>query len=64
MEGCDPRGMAVKLLIAGIVLILVRVYTAWDIWIVIGALIIIKAIVVFFMPTGKCMEEPKKKKKR
>lgn len=63
MEGCTPVCKATMLLVLGILLILIRVYTAWDIWIVIGALLVIKAIVIFAMP-AKCQkaETPAAKK--
>jgi hypothetical protein len=55
--------MATKLLIFGIILVLVRIYTSWDIWVVIGALLIIKAIVLFIKPECPCTEKGKKSKK-
>ena len=63
MECCTPKCMAVKMLVLGLVLILVRLYTAWDIWVVLGAILIIKAIAMFFMPTCACNVDTKKKKK-
>jgi len=62
MENWNPRGIALKFLILGIVLILVRLYTAWDIWVVIGTILIIKAILLFIMPACRCGVKPKKKK--
>lgn len=59
---CTPRCVATKLLVMGVILILVRLYTAWDIWVVIGVLLIIKAIIMFFMPVCACETKPKKKK--
>jgi len=53
MEGHSHKGIALKMLILGIILILVRLYTAWDIWIVLGVLAIIKAIMLFMMPGYK-----------
>lgn len=52
MEGCcTAKCKATKLLIMGILLILVRVYFPnWDLFRIIGILLIIKAVVVFFMP--------------
>jgi len=41
---------AMCMIVAGIVLILVRMYTAWDIWVVLGALAIIKGIMIKMMP--------------
>ena len=59
---CTPRCMAMKLLVMGIVLILVRLYTAWDIWIVIGALLVVKGVLLFMMPVCRCNAKPTKKK--
>lgn len=55
---------AISLLIIGIILILTRLYTAWDIWIVIGAILAIKGLIHFVIP--RCCEpmpETKGKKK-
>lgn len=52
MESCTSRVWATKMLIVGIVLILVRLYTNWDIWIVIGALIVLKAILLYLTPAS------------
>ncbi|MBU0461133.1 MAG: hypothetical protein KJ574_00960 [Nanoarchaeota archaeon] len=60
MDKCTPQCTAMKLLVFGIVLILVRMYTTWDIWIVIGALLIIKAIMLFIMPICPCIKGKKK----
>ncbi len=58
---CTPRCMAAKLLVLGIILILIRMYTTWDMWIVIGALLVIKAVLIFFMPVCGCQTKKKKK---
>lgn len=50
---CNPKLMALKLLILGIILILVRLYTSWDIWVVLGVIVIIKALIIFLMPAKK-----------
>jgi len=47
---CKPSFIAIKLLVLGLVLILVRLYTAWDIWVVLGVILIIKAVLVLIMP--------------
>jgi len=62
MEGCTPRCWATKLLVIGIVLILVRYYTLWDIWVVIGAILIIKGLLVLIMPNCYCQVKPKSKR--
>lgn len=51
---CTPRCMAVKLLILGLILVLAELYTSWDMWIVFGVILIIKAIVMFIMPVCPC----------
>jgi membrane-bound ClpP family serine protease len=61
-ECCSPRCWAAKLLVVGIILILVRLYTVWDIWVVLGVLLIIKAIIMFIMPTCMCQTKSSKKK--
>jgi len=59
MEHHNPKHIAIKLLVIGLILVLVRLYTSWDIWVVIGAILIIKAIILFIMP-GHCTKENKK----
>jgi hypothetical protein len=46
----NVKYMATKILIAGIIIVLARLYTTWDIWVVIGALMIIKALLMYAMP--------------
>ena len=53
--------MATKLLIVGIILILVKLYTPWDMWLVVGTLLIIKAIILYIMPVCPCNTKAKKK---
>ncbi|MDP2749205.1 MAG: hypothetical protein Q8O89_00040 [Nanoarchaeota archaeon] len=62
-ECCTPQCKAMKLLIAGLILILVTVYTTWNIWIVIGAMMVIKAIIMFAMPNCPCHGKDKKSKR-
>jgi hypothetical protein len=64
MEGCKPYCIATKLLVAGIVLILVTLFTTWNIWIVIGAMLIIKAIIMFIAPNCCCHKKEEEKKKK
>jgi len=57
---CTPQCMATKLLVLGIILILVRLYTSWDMWVVIGALLVIKGVIIYAMPACKCQTTKKK----
>jgi hypothetical protein len=52
------RKKAMSMLVAGIVLILNQMYLKWDIWVVIGALAIIKGLMIWMMP---CCEAKKKR---
>jgi hypothetical protein len=52
-----------KMLIVGLVFILARLYTTWDIWVVIGVLMIIKALMMFMMPVKKQAEDMPKKRR-
>jgi len=61
MDYCTPQGMGVKMLIIGVILVLVRMYTVWDIWLVIGAIIGVKGLIMILMPKCTCTV-PKKKK--
>ncbi len=65
-ECCTPKCNAIKLLVLGLILILVTLYTDWNIWVVLGVLLIIKAIVMFFMPNCCCQskvpDKPSRKK--
>ncbi|MFH1182318.1 MAG: hypothetical protein V1702_05135 [Candidatus Woesearchaeota archaeon] len=54
--------IACKLLVLGIVLILVRLYTSWDMWVVIGTLAVIKGILLFMMPVCPCGTKAKGRK--
>ncbi len=60
----SPKHVAMKFLVLGLVLILVPMYTDWNIWVVLGALLIVKALMLFVMPSSKCCTEEKLKKKK
>jgi hypothetical protein len=65
MGECVPQCKGAMLLVAGIVII-AAVYMNWNIWYVIGILLIIKGGVKLMCPVCKCGEckvEMKKKKK-
>jgi len=59
---CTPQCTAMKFLVFGAILILVRLYTQWDIWVVLGALLIVKGLLLFIMPKCCCQAEAPKKK--
>jgi len=61
MENHTHKGMATKLLVAGILLILVRTLTEWDMWVVVGAILIIKALVMYSM-SGCCQKKAPRKR--
>ena len=54
MEHSDPKCMAMELLVLGVILIVVRTYTNWDIWVVVGALLVLKALWIYFNPMCGC----------
>ena len=60
---CTPKCIGIKLLIFGLILILASLYTTWNIWIVIGVLLIIKAIIMFIMPVCPCQKEKSRKRR-
>jgi len=49
---CNKHGII--MLVAGLILILNQVFFMWDIWIVIGAMAIIKGVIVMLMPGHEC----------
>jgi len=56
---CTPQCKAMKMIVLGIVLILVRQFTIWDIWIVIGVIVIILGIKKLMMPVCPCNSDIK-----
>jgi uncharacterized membrane protein HdeD (DUF308 family) len=62
---CKNHGIC--MLIVGIVIVLARQYTTWDIWLVIGGLLVLKGILIMVMPPkDNCCEpgKPEKNKKK
>lgn len=51
---CKPACQGITFLIIGIALILIKLYTAWDMWVVIGALIIILGLIKLICPVCPC----------
>lgn len=56
-----PKQIAGKMIVFGLIIVLVRLYTTWDIWVVIGALLILKGL-AHACPMSGCCKAPKKKK--
>ena len=58
-----PQCIASMLIVLGMVLILVRLYTTWDMWVVVGAILIVKGAIHVIMPKCCCQTKVPKKKK-
>ena len=63
-EGICNKCWAIKWIVLGIILILVRLYTTWDIWVVLGALFVLKGILKLVKPTCGHSEEKQAEKKK
>ena len=51
-DGICAKCLSMKYIVAGVVIILVRIYTNWDIWIVLGTMVAIKGLLKLAMPNG------------
>ena len=52
VDGVCSKCWGMKYLVIGIVFIAARWYTTWDIWVVIGVLLVLKGLMKFAMPMG------------
>ncbi|MFH0868520.1 MAG: hypothetical protein V1831_04355 [Candidatus Woesearchaeota archaeon] len=53
-----------KLIVIGAVLVLARLYTTWDMWVLVGVILIIKGILKLAKPTCCNEAKPAAKKKK
>ena len=64
-EGICNKCCSAKLIVIGIIVVVVRLYTALDIWVVLGALLILKGLLHMIKPTcGHVEAKPVSKKKK
>ena len=65
-DGVCGKCHAAKFVVVGLVLIANQLWLKWDIWVVIGALLVLKGIMKLAMPggCGHCSEMPAKKGKK
>ena len=62
-DGACAKCWGAKYIILGVILIVTQLYTDWDIWVVIGVLLILKGVVKLAMQTcGHCKPEAGAKK--
>ena len=57
MEDCTPQCKGIKLLVFGGIIVLARLFTNWDMWLVAGILVGIMGIKMLVMPKCKCQEQ-------
>lgn len=63
-DGACSKCWAAKYVVIGLVLIANQLWFKWDIWVVIGALFVLKGVLKFAMPTcPDCKPMPAKKGK-
>ena len=60
MSDCIASCKGMKLLVFGLVIVLTRMFTNLDIWIVLGGLIILKALMIILMPVCHCTKNKEK----
>ena len=62
-DGVCGKCWATKYIVVGLILVANQLWLKWDIWVVIGALLVLKGIIKLAMPggCGHCKEMPMKK---
>lgn len=65
-DGVCSKCWAAKYIVVGLVLIANQLWFKWDIWVVIGVLLVLKGLMKLAMPEGcgHCREMPAKKGKK
>ncbi|MFH1642267.1 MAG: hypothetical protein ABIC04_05205 [Nanoarchaeota archaeon] len=48
------------MVVVGLIVILARIYTAWDIWVVIGGILVVKGLLHCCKPMSCCATKTKK----
>lgn len=64
MDEHSHKWKACMLLVLGLVLVLVPLYTTWNVWVVLGVLLILKSVKMFVMPCHCCEDMGKMPRKR
>ena len=61
-DGICSKCWACKYIVVGIILIANQMWLKWDIWVVLGALLVIKGVIKLVMPTCSHCAAPEAKK--